>query len=323
MAILIPFCGFAEKVLFRAKPHEDLPVPWFTGPIFASSGIPVPENHYNIEPYLFATANTAIYREDWKARKIETLWNINSQTLLTVGINSWLDFQITPSFFYNFRKRASSWALGDLPVQFDIQLYKNHPVNYSTNWLTAVKLILKEIFPLGKYRNFSPEKMLTEEGGLGSFQTAVALVWGNLIHIQGIHFMTARLSFQYTVPSPVHVKGFNSFGGGHGTNGRIYPGQNFQFDLGLEYNLSQQWALAIDVIGTLESRVRFKGKPGIDLQGRPARGGYGASAQYSLAPAIEYNWSGNLGVIGGVWFTVAGRNAYKFCSAVFALNYYK
>jgi hypothetical protein len=48
-----------------------------------------------------------------------------------------------------------------------------------------------------------------------------------------------------------------------------------------------------------------------------------SSSQYSLAPAIEYNWSQNIGLIGGVWFTVAGQNISQFNSIVIALNYYK
>jgi hypothetical protein len=44
--------------------------------------------------------------------------------------------------------------------------------------------------------------------------------------------------------------------------------------------------------------------------------------QYSLAPAIEYNWNIDLGVISGVWFTFAGKNAEAFASWVTALNYY-
>jgi hypothetical protein len=44
------------------------------------------------------------------------------------------------------------------------------------------------------------------------------------------------------------------------------------------------------------------------------------SAYFSLAPAIEYNWSDYVGIITGAWFTIAGRNALTFISSVTALN---
>ncbi len=47
-----------------------------------------------------------------------------------------------------------------------------------------------------------------------------------------------------------------------------------------------------------------------------------SSEQWSLAPAIEYDWSTHFGVISGVWFTVAGRNAPAFANWVTAANFY-
>ncbi|MCB1827280.1 MAG: hypothetical protein KDH94_02560 [Coxiellaceae bacterium] len=41
---------------------------------------------------------------------------------------------------------------------------------------------------------------------------------------------------------------------------------------------------------------------------------------FSIAPAIEYNFNGNLGIIAGVWFGVDGRNTPEFASYVFSLD---
>jgi hypothetical protein len=42
---------------------------------------------------------------------------------------------------------------------------------------------------------------------------------------------------------------------------------------------------------------------------------------FSLAPALEYNWSENAGVIAGVAFTVAGRNTSATVMPVMAVNW--
>jgi hypothetical protein len=47
-----------------------------------------------------------------------------------------------------------------------------------------------------------------------------------------------------------------------------------------------------------------------------------SNEQWSVAPAIEYNWSKNVGLIVGSWFSFAGRNSVRFISGVAALNIY-
>ena len=44
--------------------------------------------------------------------------------------------------------------------------------------------------------------------------------------------------------------------------------------------------------------------------------------QLSLAPAIEYNFNENWGVIAGPWFTVAGKNSSAFIVGMLAINIY-
>ncbi len=63
------------------------------------------------------------------------------------------------------------------------------------------------------------------------------------------------------------------------------------------------------------NKNRFSGTPSATAI-RPS------SESFSLAPALEYNWSANIGLIGGVWFTVGGRNTSRFVSGVLAFNVY-
>lgn len=301
-----------EYFLEPPKEHE-VHSPWLTGPLLAPSGFTLPPGHYDIEPYIYAMANTAVYNSHWKPEKIETFWDNLLQPALQFGLTEWLDFEFYPSLFYNVTKGASQWVLGDIPVLLDIQLYKRG--KHATDWIMGLKLALTETIPLGKYQKLDPKKRLTDAGGEGSWQTGLGLVWGNMFYLGANHFLTARLSLQYTLPAPVHVKGRNVYGGGPGTNGTVYPAQNFQIDLGCELTLTKNWVFAMDILGSWDGKTRFKGETAF-------RNTYPPSAQFSLAPAIEYNWSANLGIIFGPWFTIAGRNAIKFTRGVFALNYY-
>ncbi len=317
--LMIPFSGFADKAIVLKHPQAEF-VPWFTGPLLAPPSITIPQGHFDIEPYVYATARTAFYNEDWKPVGRPTFLTLNFQSLFEFGLTPFMDIEFLPVILYNHTENAGNWALGDPDLLFGFQLYKE---TFSPKWTTAVKLVLVETFPLGKYRNLDPKKKFTDLGGLGSWQTGIDLIWGNLVHFSGHHFLSTRLSLLFTYLSPIRVKGLSTYGGGPKTTGRVHPGRNFQFDLGMEYALSQRWVLAIDIVGIFQGKNKFTGFEGPALGGGLAKVGNSHSVQYSLAPAIEYNWSDQLGLIAGVWFTVAGRESFQFTSGVVAFNYYR
>lgn len=319
LLIAVPLLVYSDS-LFRPPPEQQVPSPWFTGPLLAPSAQTVPPGEYDIEPYIYAQAFTGSYNNDWKAVKSPTLWNFSSQTLIEFGILSWFDFELEPTFTYNYNHGAAKWALQDSPAAFNFQLYRSVPVK-STDYATCLKFTVQELFPIGKYRNLNPKKKSTDLGGAGSWETEFTLEWGNFVYLGRRHFLHTVVLVQYTVPTPVHVKGFNAYGGGYGTNGTFHTPQRIGFDVAFETSLTQQWALAMDVAGFWTiGKPRFTGK---NPPGNAAVGPPGARTQFSLAPAVEYNWSEHWGVIAGVWFTFAGRNSPQFTSGVFALNYFK
>lgn len=293
--------------------HPTIRTPWFTGPLLAPSPVTVPKGHINYEPYLYATANIGRYQNNWHRKDRKTLWNIYTQQLLQVGINSWADFQITPTCYYNYTQGAGSWEMGDLPLGFDFQLYANNPS--LEKWRIVLGFTLKETIPIGKYQNLNPKKLGTDNGGEGSWQTTLILNWGNLFYLGKDRFITWRNSLQYTIPSSVHVKNLNVYGGAAGTKGTVYPAQVVTFDTAIELTLTQNWVFAMDVVGTWTDKTDFKGKTTAPNTLPP-------SWQFSLAPAIEYNWSASIGIIIGSWFTIAGKNSTQFASGIAAFNYY-
>jgi hypothetical protein len=151
-----------------------------------------------------------------------------------------------------------------------------------------------------------------------------------LFHIAGRCFFNTRFNASYAFAPPVHVRNFNAYGGGFGTDGTIYPGNIFTSLIGLELSLSQNWVLALDMEYQHTNKNRFSGEVGTAnlitpvIQQGPLLAAIGSpsSESFSMAPAIEYNWSESLGLIAGAWFTVAGRNASQFVSWTAAFNYY-
>ncbi len=293
-------------------------VPWLTGPLLTPSGHVVPAGHFNAEPYLFVNVGKGIYNAEWDSVSIPNFYNITTQQPLQFGLVKDWDFQFVPQFSWNHTDGASKWVLNDLPIATDYQVVSDRP----GTWWPGVKMTLGLNLPIGKYQKLEAKKKGTDIGGSGSWAPALSLVMSRLFYFGNHHYFAPRFATTYTFQTPVHVKGFNSYGGGHGTHGKAFPGNKLAVLLGMEYTLTQQLALALDIDYTHTDKSRFSGHRG-RTAGVHNRVKLPSSEQVSLAPAIEYNWSAYVGMIAGVWFTVAGRNSADFINGVIAINIYK
>jgi len=292
-------------------PPEPPPVPWLTGPLIAPLGTVIEKGHVNINCYLYAEIETGKYNNNWHAHSTPNFYSINPQIFSIFGITEWLDFQITPQFEYNFTRNQSSVLFGDLPLGFDIQVIGPD----LSKWFPGIKLFLKETFPTGKYQKLKPEKLKTDASGMGTFATDLGIVLYQVYRLEGHHFLSVTLSYDYSMGTPVDVEGFNAYGGSSETNGTVWPGNTSTTICSFEYTINQNWVFAIDNIYTHTNQTRFSGFPENTL--------ILSSDQISFAPAIEYNFSSKIGIIAGIWFSAFGRNIQEFCNGVinFDLNY--
>lgn len=303
--------------------------PWFTGPILATSGNIVPAGHFATQPYLLGIARTAFYDNNWNLQPIETIWSLQFRIPVWIGLTSWADFKISPVWMWNHRKDQSRWVLGDWLAQVDFLLHQD--TLPSKSWLPSIKIGIRETFPTGKYQKLNPNKLGTDGGGRGGYTTSFSFNASKIFHFSGFHFLSLRLNLAYSIPTNVHVKGYNNYGGGVGTDGTVTPEQIFLAIVAFEYSFNRNWAVCCDLEGTVASKITFKGNPGMlpSREGRfnptgvPAVNEAKASIQYSAAPGIEYNWSENLGLLAGVWLTFAGKNSSRFTTAVLSINYYR
>jgi hypothetical protein len=302
----------ADKVLFQNTPSD---LPWLTGTLITPTSLTVPAGHFDIEAYLYATFETGNYNSHWHAKSQKTFLEITAQYWFEFGLTSWMDMEIVPTFAYNHCNHAGEWVWNDLIVMTDFQLYRG---SFAPNAILrpAVKLTFGEIFPVGKYQHLAADRLFTDEGGQGSFQTFIGLTIGQLFQFSEYHYLNLRAYAQYTIPSSVHMRGRNTYGGASETRGIVYPGQSLLTEIGTEYTLTKNWVLACDFIANWVKHTKFVGETGGTAMGQSS------SAQFSLAPAIEYNWNSRVGIISGCWFTIAGRNSTQFYSSSTALNYY-
>jgi hypothetical protein len=290
--------------------------PWYTGPLLAPSAHIIPPRNYNLQPYLFITGNYGKYSESGSFYSTPTLFQVNPQAVFQFGIIDWMDGIVTLQGVYNKENNHSYFNIGDFPISLGFGLLKEGP------YCPALLFSIKETFPTGKYQKLNPEKGGIDGIGDGSYQTSFYLNTSKVVWWWSYaHPMAFRLSLEYTIPSTVKVKGFNTYGGGYGTNGKVHPGQSFSADFGYEFSFNQKWVGALDIVYNYSKGTHFSGYKGVDALGKEASVGGPFNDQLSLAPAIEYNVNENFGYIVGVWFTVWGRNSTAFASGVFSLTY--
>ncbi len=312
----LAFCRRGDELEVFEK--EEGVEPWFTGPLISASGYVTPIGYYDVEPYLFVTDYFGRYDNHWHAQSVPNVLSINPLLFFSVGLSPSIDLQSAPQFYYTRSGGRATIGFGDLPLGLDFQLIKDSP----DHWWPAVKLGLIELFPIGKYQNLDPKKNGADILGGGSYVTTIALAASRIYEVGNAHFLDIRFNVQYGIHSPVRVHNLNAYGGGAGTRGTVYPGNTLTAIFGMQYNFTRNWAFACDLVNTYGGKTRFRGKSGaIDNNARFQLGGSWFD-QVSLAPAIEYNFSASFGIIAGAWFTVAGRNANQFASAVIAFNWY-
>lgn len=292
--------------------------PWLTGPLLAPVGTVVPYGSLMVKPYLYFVTKTGMYNKKGEGiSSSRNFYSVNAQFLCFFGLTPWCDLNLIPQIFYQFTANQHSVDCGDLTVGLDFQLMDAG----LTPYFPGIKLAIREIFPTGKFQNFSPRRLSTDHTGEGTFATQFDLVFYKVFHLHALHWLSTTFSAQYTVNTPVNVHGFNAYGGGFGTRGKALVGNSFQSILSFELTLNQNWVFSLDTVYKQTDITHFFGIPGISFLGTFAHVGKPSSELLSLAPAIEYNFSKNLGLIGGAWISVFGRNSSEFLGAVLNLKY--
>ena len=296
----------AQKEFDEAKKMFN---PWYTGPLLTPSAHVLTAPNVLIQPYFFYTNNYAQFDEHGKPHGIPHLKVLNPNLgALQAGITQWMDTTLTAQGIRNIQSGHAYTDWGDTSLSLGFGLLNESP------YRPAIKLVFKEIFPTGNYQHFNPKKANVESTGAGSYQTGVSFNISKVIWWVTTHPMNARLSLNYTIPANVHVIGFNTYGGAKGTHGTVNPGNNFSGDFGYEYSFTQRWVAALDIVYSYSWKTTFSGRATAPVGGP-------FNDQLSLAPALEYNVSENLGFLAGVWFPVWGRNSLKFFSEIISFVY--
>lgn len=299
----------------KFKHAEEMFNPWYTGPLITPSATMVPPGQAMWQPYLYFADTYARFDEDRKSIDIPSVYSLNPvPVIVQVGVTPSLDTIVIMG-------TVANWSEGKCGGGFqDTNIGIGFKIQGETRYVPKAKFSITQSFPTGKYKDLDPTKLGLDATGAGAWQTQFTLTFGKVLFWDTKHPMNTRASFNYKVSTPISVSNFNAYGGGYGTDGRVHPGNYFAADLGLEVSINQPWVAALDVVYNCTTSTSFSGASGFADKAMtiPAGVGGGFSDQLSLAPAIEYNFNENMGLLWGAWFTVYGRNAGNFVQGIFS-----
>lgn len=279
--------------------------PWFTGPLLAPSGSCNELGQVSWQPYLFVTNNYGEFDNGWNRVNAPNLWVIQPLVDITYGIATFMDIESTPAFVIQNSQGSTSIRFSDTPFFLGIQALRQK----EGTWIPDLRIRLQQIFPLGQYDKLNPKKHGTDNSGQGSYQSGITFDFQKTFMMAPQHYFRLRWAIESILyASTVHVGGINAYGGAPDTEGKVRPGKTYNFYLSGEYTITHNWGFAFDTLYTLITPSHFSGKKG------GASVGTRTSHQISFSPQIEYNFSEFFGVIGGAWFTLAGKNSSQFYS---------
>jgi hypothetical protein len=290
--------------------------PLFTGSLLSITGRTVPQGHLFIRPYISLNRYGGLYANTWRVQSASVSRTTILGAILPYGLTDRIDIIMSPQWIAKRGEDVSTASFGDFPVSFGFQALRSP----SDSWLPDVRLWVQEVFPTGSYTGLSPTTTGVTGTGGGSFGTTLGIAAEKVHWLTGPHFLKMRVNVAHSFYSPVIVQGFNSYGGGFGTEGRVEPGSLTSVTLAGECTLTRHVAFALDIGYQYADGTRFSGATGVGASGESATVGRRHGQIVTLAPALEYNWNEHGGVIAGLSLSVAGKNRPEFFGVMVALQ---
>jgi len=318
-AALLALVGAAARAddVAPVTPREALADAWWTGPLLAPNASSFPAGHALIEPYVFDVINKGQYDTSGHHEPAAGGHETGSLTYLIYAVTDRVSVGVLPRFAYDAPDGApssSSPGIGDFGAQVQFGLTNFH----EGSWVPSTAVVVGETFPTGRYDRLTN----TADGfGAGAYTTAFSWYSQEYLWMPNGRILRVRLDLTYAISSSAHVADQSVYGTPVGFRGHAWPGDSFTADAAAEYSMTRNWVLATDLVWVHNSSTRVAGS-------EPAATGVpalldtesGSSEYLAVAPAVEYNFTGAVGIIVGARIFVAGRNTGSSVTPVAAIN---
>ena len=292
---------------------------WWTGPMLANTAATAPRGHFLIEPYLFDVTTQGSFDRQGVRHSTAPANGYGSLTYMVFGVTDKWNVGLIPTFSYNTGGGEPSSAdpgVGDLTLQVQHRLTQFEPCR----WVPTISAVVQETLPTGRYDRLGNRP--ADGVGAGAYATNLEFLSQMYFWIPNRRIVRMRLNVTDAISSNAHVDGVSVYGTGAGFSGHARPGSSFLVDVAWEYSVTRNWVFALDATyrNTRNTRVTGYGsESGSPMT--PLAMDSGVSDAYGFAPAFEYSWKPNIGVLLGVRLIPAGRNTNETITPAVAVNF--
>jgi len=279
---------------------------WWTGPMIAPGSGTLTPGHFLIEPYFY----------DVSAGRAHSYGNL---TYILYGLVDGLTVGASPTAGFNTLGGAPSSSgigLGDVSAIAQMRLLRRHP----GSWLPQTAFNVTETFPTGRYQRLGER---TSDGfGSGVYTTTLSLYTQSYFWTPNGRILRMRFNVSQAFSSTANVDGVSVYGTDGAFRGTATPGAAFAADVAWEYSLTRSWVLALEFNNRYQAATRVRGMELADSAGAtaPARFDAPASDAFAIAPAVEYSWTPNLGVLLAMRVIPQGHHTTRSITPVIAIN---
>jgi len=289
--------------------RQSLDDAWWTGPMLAAGASTLPRGHVYVEPYLFDVITYGAYNRNGSLVGAPRANSYGSLTYLLYGITDRFTAGIQPIFGYNTATNgpsSSGIGFGDLSVIAQYKLTQYHV----GNWVPTSSLVVEETLPTGKYDRLGANP--NDGFGGGAYTTIASFYTQEPFWLSNGRILRTRIDTSYEFSGSAAVNDASVYGTNVGFHGSARPGNAFYVDVSQEYSLTRSWVLAMDEVYRHDSNTHVSGG-NIVLDSGPSDTVY-------LAPAVEYSWTSDLGVLLGVRLVPAGSNRSATITPAIAIS---
>ena len=293
--------------------RQGLDEAWWTGPLLASGAATLPQGHILIEPYLYDVKPYGSFDADGKRHSAPDSDSIGSSSYLLYGVTDTLTAGFIPHIGY--RRAGGRWSqglgIGDLTAQAQYRLLKYEEGGH----VPTVSVMVQENLPIGRHDGLDDRP--NDGFGSGAYATTVGVNSQYYFWTPNGRILRTRLNVQYTRSDNAKVRGASVYGTPKGFAGKAQPGDSFLVNLAFEYSITRNWVAAMDLAWQRDDSTKVTGL----LNGAAFERRYPVSKALIVAPAVEYNFNAQVGVIVGARIVPAGRNTTASVTPAIAINY--
>jgi hypothetical protein len=294
LACLMPCPAKADVEQMRAA----MKAARWTGPMLASTAETLPKGHFYTEPYFY----DVIVHGDHHP---------GSSGFYQYGLLDNLTVGFQPSFATDTNRLGRGMTIGDFKLVSQLRVSHFRPEHR----VPTIALVLNEVIPTGKFDRLGR----TEEGhGSGAIATELGVNVQHWFLLKNGRLLRARINVLERFYNRANVEGRSVYGTDTTFRGHARPGARTTLIGAVEYSLTNEWVLAMDVEADFAGRTNVAGREAV--AGPLARTSSPASRDVGFSPAVEYNWSPSAGALLGVWIIPKGHNAPASVTPAIAIS---